>query len=268
MVDMTSTPLGAVVAGIDHTQNAARGLDWAAREAARRNAPLHILHAIRPPVTDIPPTPEEYRRIRADAERLVADAAERAMRYGAATVTSEVIDDSPGPALIAAGGHAGLLVVGARGHGPLSGLLLDSVSKHVSRHAHCPVVVVREQADPHASRIVVGIDQSHSDAAVEFAIGMCSRDSLPLVAIHSGPADPEQRVLNRVLAPWTAKYPDVDVTPVIDTGNPATALADASEHASMVVVGVRGHGGLYSLLPGSISQAVLHHAHCPVAVVG
>jgi nucleotide-binding universal stress UspA family protein len=48
---------------------------------------------------------------------------------------------------------------------------------------------------------------------------------------------------------------------------PAHALVERSREAQLLVVGSRGHGNLVGLVLGSVSHAVLQHAHCPVAVV-
>ena len=68
------------------------------------------------------------------------------------------------------------MVVGARGHSLLSGVVLGSVSQHVSRHASCPVVVTRTPYHPDSRRVVVGVDGSAgSRKALEFAFDHASR---------------------------------------------------------------------------------------------
>jgi nucleotide-binding universal stress UspA family protein len=60
---------------------------------------------------------------------------------------------------------------------------------------------------------------------------------------------------------------DAAVTLLVVEGHPANAIIDASQGASMVVVGCRGHGGFVGALVGSVSQHVVAHATCPVVVI-
>jgi nucleotide-binding universal stress UspA family protein len=59
----------------------------------------------------------------------------------------------------------------------------------------------------------------------------------------------------------------IPVSGTVVENSPATALLDAAKDADLVIVGSRGHGGLASILLGSVSSQVVHHAHCPVLVV-
>ena len=64
-----------------------------------------------------------------------------------------------------------------------------------------------------------------------------------------------------------AKAAGVKATSHLDMTSPAQVIIKASEHASVTVVGNRGHGGFAGLLMGSVSTAVVHHAKSPVVVV-
>ncbi len=66
---------------------------------------------------------------------------------------------------------------------------------------------------------------------------------------------------------WREKYPDVSCTSSFVMQPPRVALCGAAQTAGLLVVGARGLGGIPGLLLGSVSQAVLEHAPCPVAVV-
>ena len=65
-------------------------------------------------------------------------------KYPELTITAEAVGDSPGRVLVEASRTASLVVVGSRGHGGFTGLLLGSVSQQLLHHSHSPVAVIRE----------------------------------------------------------------------------------------------------------------------------
>ncbi|SPF02725.1 Universal stress proteinc/MT2085 [Streptomyces sp. MA5143a] len=73
--------------------------------------------------------------------------------------------------------------------------------------------------------------------------------------------------MSEALAVHRENYPGVNVKREVVQGGTREALIEASRAAQLLVVGARGRGGFAGLLLGSVSQATLHHAHCPVAVV-
>lgn len=200
----------------------------------------------------------------------------------------QVIIGYPVPVLIGESKNARLVVLGDRGLGGVSGLLVGSVAVALAAHGGCPVVVVRGQSPvPPDSPlpVVVGVDGTvNSEAALEFGFETASAQGVPLVAVHTGGAerigpifnpvpDPDtvedrgRRVLARWLACWEGRYPDVKVRRVAGSDHPARRLLSEASHAQLVVVGSRGRGSLTGLVLGSVSHTLLHHAPCPVAVV-
>jgi len=140
---------GGVVVGHDGSDGAQEALQWAAELAERASWPLHVVRGWRiatapQPATwepgYVPPIAEYEQAVQADLEADVAAAigAERAAR-----AVCHVVHAAPVRSLIEAAESADLLVVGARGRGGFAGLLLGSVSDQVTRHAPCPVTVVR-----------------------------------------------------------------------------------------------------------------------------
>jgi nucleotide-binding universal stress UspA family protein len=275
-----------VVVGIDASPDSARALDWAGAEAARSGSALRLIHALEPVLTEMPLTTEEERERRDTAERLLSEARAQVQRTFPVSVRTDLVDRFAAPGVLAAADRASLVVLGARGHGVIHGLMLGSVSRHMSQHAPCPVVVVREPADPCQDRVLVGVDGSPgSQDALGFAMEHAARRNAPVVAVHgwherdlgassmvTWTRSAERiaaagRMLEGVLGPWRSKHPDVELSAEAIPMHPARLLADGSEHAGLIVVGSRGRGEFAGLLLGSVSQEVLQHARCPVAVV-
>jgi nucleotide-binding universal stress UspA family protein len=136
-------PTGRVVVGIDGSEGSNRALEWAAIEAARSGAVLEV-HAVYGPGY-VFVTPHEVERA---MQRLLDDAGKHIADVAPGVAFKGVIQQgSAAQSLIESSKGADLLVVGSRGRGGFSGLLLGSVSQQCSLHAHCPIVIVRPPED-------------------------------------------------------------------------------------------------------------------------
>jgi nucleotide-binding universal stress UspA family protein len=173
-----------------------------------------------------------------------------------------------------------MVVVGQRGRGGLPGSLLGSTGQQVCAHARGRVVVVRGHWHPAAEYIpgpvVVGADGSDGSlAAITFAAEEAMLREVPLLAVCAladspgslGGASQIQEAVDQDIALREKEYPELTILRQVTFGQPRTALLDATSGAQLLIVGSRGRGGLKDMLLGSVSQAMLHHARCPVGVV-
>ncbi|MDQ0381073.1 universal stress protein [Amycolatopsis thermophila] len=278
----------AIVVGVDGSEDSLRAVGWAARVARTRREPLHVVHAFAPLTglgnAGLPVLREAYDALVQVARGELAKAV-RAAGEGVA-VTSEMPNDPPVPALVERSRRARMLVLGASGAGGFSGMLAGSTTVAVSAHAVCPVAVIRGR-DTAEGPVAVGVDGSAAaERALEIAFEEACWRGVPLVAVHSWLdtdfggypgtvpflADwddierDEQRLLAEQLAGWQEKYPDVQVERVVVRDRPRHQLLSWSTRAQLVVAGTRGRGGFAGLLLGSTSQALIHHAQCPVLI--
>ncbi|MFJ3726459.1 universal stress protein [Streptomyces sp. NPDC090045] len=289
---------GPVVVGVDGSPSAMAAVDAAAREALLRGAELHVVHAFIWPAMHVPPGTSPLGPpaggVRESVERLLHEAVGRA-RSAAPGVraTSAVMPGEAVAALEAESRTAQLIVVGQRGSGGIRALLLGSTAVHLAAHGHCPVMVVRGRPEPEGP-VLVAVDGSpQGRSAIAYAFAEASMRGSELVALHawstwsdhgeSGPDHSvelvdligdvdelravEERLLAEALSGHRERYPEVTVRPQVVRGRVRPTLIEASDGAQLMVVGARGRGGFAGLLLGSVSQAVLHHANCPVTVL-
>jgi len=284
------------VVGVDGSRESLDAVAWAAADAVHRKCLLRIVYAFVWPTEYAPipgPVPSPYEQgVQEAAAQTLADAAAHARATAPGLdVSTDLQTQQPTAALLAASEHARTVVVGNRGRGGFTGLLLGSVGVELAAHAACPVVIVRHAdrpVGPEAGRIVVGIDGSHdAERALQFAFEQAAYRDAGLTAVlayqwpeSTGPGDmlplaydpdvlydDERRALTESMGGWAEKYPDVPVRHTAVRGRPAAVLTELSAGAELLVVGSRGRGGFAGLLLGSVSQAAIHHAACPVAVV-
>ena len=141
--------MSGITVGIDGSNHSIRALEWAAKEAAVRHAPLTVLtvHLVPRsgwtgnPVT-LPPDLEDVEKERQAAEEMTLKATSQLGEAQPESVTVRAVIGFPSQELIEASHEAGLLVVGSRGAGGFAKLVAGSVSSQVVHHARCPVVVV------------------------------------------------------------------------------------------------------------------------------
>lgn len=278
-------------------------LQWATAEASRRHLPLRVVHAYPPAVANpwawpYPVPAEDIERaqasMRAEAQTVLRELGRRLKESNPdVPFVGTLVSTTPGEGLVSASAEASLLVVGHGDH-PVAGTI-GSTAAAVAAHAKCAVVVVptvseadrrKDEEDTRFTGcVVVGLDDSpECDDALSFAFHEASLRDAPLVPLHGFWMNPQflptgdpsdwakidskaQSAVDALVARWTARFPEVKTRAEVARMRPAEALVEASRSADLLVVGSRGRGGFSSLLLGSVSRKVLHHAHCPVAVV-
>ena len=281
---------GAVVAGLGNGRHGYPELDWAAREATVRKLPLHIVRGYELTQATLPWPSHTDRVILADLHRDARHHVDRAVarlreRWPDLDVEGIATEGRIVETMIAATRTAALTVLGSRRLGPLGAAVLGSVSSVVAAAGSGPVVVTgRPGALPgEPASVVVGVDGSeHTDDVLAFAFDFASRHGGCLDAVFCWSPDPlaeaqwrapqpaperADRWLAELTAGWQEKYPDVSLRRSVVRGHPVETLVASAAGQDLLIVGSHSRHARVAALFGSVSQGVLHHATCPVAVV-
>jgi nucleotide-binding universal stress UspA family protein len=276
--------MSGIVVGIDESDHAANALRWAVREAALHdwNVTAVMAWGLLDQHTGQPFNPgyEE-----ADAARVLQTLVTNAVgAEPAATIDCRPVLDLPGRALVDASTDADLLVVGARGSGGFTGLLLGSVSQRCLHQANVPVAIVRGTPDA-PQRILVGVDGSNSAAraarwSVEeaslsgasvcfvngwYPYGLGAFPFIETAAPSSALEAASERILDDALA--EAEIGDVAVERASKPGNPASVLLEMSRPDDLIVLGSRSTSRLERFFVGSVTTQVAQHVTTTVVVV-
>lgn len=285
-----------VVVAVDGSPASNTAVRWAANTAMKRDVPLRLASSYTMPqflyAEGMVPPQELYDDLqretlqKIDAAREVALEVAPDLRIGHALAEGSPID-----MLLEMSRDAAMIVMGSRGLGGLSGMVLGSVSNAVVSHAHCPVVVVREDnnvtPETKYGPVVVGVDGSEvSRRATEVAFEEAQARGAELLAVHTwidmqvnqgsfslddghwqAVRDEKSALLDNYLAEYSERFPDVPVRRQITRDRPVRALTEAAQGAQLLVTGSHGRGGFKGMLLGSTSRALLQTAPCPMMVV-
>jgi len=138
----------AIIVGVDGSEHSQLALDWALREASLRHCTLTVI-SVHPALASYwgavtyPDGSMDMDQAQQEVRVLIDKAVSR-MDGPPPPVIVRVTPGSPATELISAARDADLLVVGCRGSGGFARLMLGSVSSQVTRHARCPVVIIRQ----------------------------------------------------------------------------------------------------------------------------
>lgn len=140
--------MSGIIVGVDGSGHSQRALEWAAREAALRNAPLTVVtvHQViagwtgRPVASpaDVSLAKQQRETVQAEADKILEQLGDARPKE----VTVQMVIGLATEELLRAADGAEMIVVGSRGAGGFGRLLMGSVSTQVTHHAHCPVVVI------------------------------------------------------------------------------------------------------------------------------
>jgi nucleotide-binding universal stress UspA family protein len=134
--------MGKIVVGVDGSKHSVAALQWAVDEGRLRNWSVQVLA-----MWEFPNAFNPVTLLTLEADPFIAEArhavehALEAVDLEGADVSTRVIEGSAAEHLVGASRDADLVVVGSRGRGGFTGLLLGSVSQHLVSYAKCPVLV-------------------------------------------------------------------------------------------------------------------------------
>ncbi|MEK0097227.1 universal stress protein [Streptomyces sp. A475] len=285
----TSTPeLGSVIVGIDGSKPARQAALWAAAEAVRRERPLHIVYGADTDIRALYFSVESLERVRrAGRELLDSTAAAATEQFPGLRVKTEFSRSAPVPSLHRSAGLHGTIVVGSRGAGGFSTLMLGSVGLKVAAGAKTPVIVVRGVDNGADSGVVLAaVRDEHDLDTTRYAAREAElrKGSLRLLHVWSilqsvgsvatflddvtEIAGEHVHHLNVVANQIREEFPDLKVQVDVEKGaSVAAALVEASQQADLLVMGGRRSPSHLGPTLGRATHSLLHHAHCPVQLI-
>lgn len=282
------------IVGIDGSDCALHAARWATMHAAHRADEIGLVGAWSVPTAPaLPPIGPMSKSwdvgfFEAVAQANVSEAIHDLEPNSSVPITQSVARGHSSSVLLDAARDASLLIVGSRGKGGFSRLVMGSTSTQCTNHATKPTVVIPGDAKiSDAKRIVVAVDGSaNSTDAVRWAAHFAAPgttvecvsvwDNAPIAIGTDQFCFPESSELaherfehhiESLSSDLVARSSDVRLEGRFIEGRVRCALANVAAEHDLLVMGARGRGAISAALLGSVSSWLLHHLHSPMVVV-
>lgn len=285
----TNTSEARIVAGIDATPASRNGVRFAALEAQRLGAQLHIVHAT-PGYGDVPgdiPVMDEG-SLAAHGHQLLEEAAAVAVSaVPDLSLRTRLVSGGAVDTLVADAEGASMLVLGAERHSLVGRIWTGDIVGGAAARATCPVVVIAPEWQPteDQGRVVVGL-KSMATAPQLLAAGLALAHArkAELVVVHAWRLPPsyDDIVANRADADAYGRSATSKIEPLVNDlrqqspevpvrievlhAQPAFALVTASADSDRLLLARPAHTGIPHHL-GPVTRAVLREARCPVEIL-
>jgi len=291
-----------ILLATDFSDCAARARDYALHWAEQWKAKLTVLHVLefQPGMDPDMPVNRQYLDYeQREAEKHLKALSEAALGRGL-LLRTRLVTGIPSVVVSreAAAAGADLIVLGTHGRTGLAHVLLGSTAERVVAAAGCPVMAVRPcpeegaapsgaPAAPRIRRLLVPVDfHDCSLEALEYAVQVAAHFGASITLLHvmepvsygldftlmpaaQGPAAQEKMDsrLKELAAPLTRQ--GLTVESAVQGGLPADAILDRAgkERHDLIIMGTHGRRGLSHFASGSVAEAVLRRAACPVLTV-
>ncbi len=255
------------IVGIDGSISALHATEWAVEEAAGRDLQLRLIHVIQSTSPDI-------RRETADAEAALLAAQAAVARTGQTVkVETEIMRGPVAATLLAESEGAELLCVGASGIGSRAPKLRGAIAAAVAESARCPVAIIRTRDDAPPSEsddiAVIVDDKSTSGTVLQAALDEARLRNATLLVLKVMPPQRGQSPttdIDRLLADWLSRYPDVQTHTLVVPGDIPTFLAERDPPVQLTVMGNVGNDTVARVI-GPYGRFVLRGTRCSALVV-
>ena len=279
---MTDRTRSTILVGVDGSPDASIAAAWAVDVGRRMDASVKAVAAW----SDVPPPyDDDIHEHAAEIGAHVANVASQSLHDdGLDGIDVTAIQGPIAKVLLEAADEAdaSMLVVGTRGRGPLSALLLGSVSRRLLFTTHRPLVIVPRRSTldpPDLTRVLVGADCSAvAERVLSWSAKFCADLGVPATIARCIGPDRERppghvkQIEDRVrsdteeaLKPF--RNLGVEYTIVIAHCDPRVALLEdaTTDQAGLIVIGTRGEGQFRGL--GGTASYLARHSPVPLAVI-